>query len=84
MSNQLKPVTPAELIFILAGSSSQYTEARRKLGLAPAQTSWLTRASNLTGKLRPKVIRFGDWKSLPHIKEIEAALATTGAEISDL
>jgi hypothetical protein len=54
------------------------------LDLSPGQASWLTRAANLTGRQRPKVFRFGDWKSLPNIKEIEAALAATQAEVSDI
>lgn len=84
MSEQGKNTTPAPPVLILAGSSSQYTDARRKLDLSPGQASWLTRAANLTGRQRPKVFRFGDWKSLPNIKEIEAALAATQAEVSDL
>lgn len=71
-------------VLILAGSSSQYTAARRKLDLSPAQASWVTRATNVVGRQRPKVYRYGDWKSLPHIKEIEAALAAADAEIVDI
>ena len=80
MSNQMK----SEPVLILAGTSHEYTEARRKLDLIPSQATWLTRAANLAGKQRPKVFRFGDWKSLPKVQEIETALATTGAEIVDI
>ena len=83
-SNVNKQTRTTEPVLILAGTSPQYTEARRKLGLTPAQASWLTSPSNLVGKTRPKVIRFGDWKSLARIREIETALATAGAEIIDL
>ncbi len=83
MSNPSKP-TATPSVFILAGSSSQYTDARRKLNLSPAQASWLTRPSNLTGANRPQVFRFGDWKSLAKIQEIEEALTAVAAEISDL
>ena len=38
-----KPTKTDEPVFILVGSSPQYTEARRKLGLIPAQAFWLTR-----------------------------------------
>lgn len=82
MSDQPKP---AQAIFILTGANpQQYTEARRKLDLLPAQTSWLTRPANLIGKQRPKVFRFGDWKSLAKIGEIEKALAAVDAEITDI
>lgn len=81
MNQQLK-VT--EAIFILAGTSQQYTDARRKLALRPTQAFWLTRPSNLTGKHRPKVFRFGDWKSLTRIQEIEATLTEVAAEVTDL
>lgn len=76
---------PNELVFILSGEHpQQYTEARRKLDLLPAQTTWLTRPSNLAGKHRPKVFRFGDWKLLRNIQEIERALAAAEAEITDI
>lgn len=80
MSKQVK----GEPVFILAGTSPQYTEARRKLKLIPAQAYWLTRPSNLAGKQRPKVFRFGDWKSLAKIREIEAAMTAADAEVVDL
>jgi hypothetical protein len=82
MSEQAK--TSSQPVFILAGTSTQYTEARRRLDLLPAQASWLTRPSNLAGKHRPKVFRFGDWKALRNIQEIEEALTVVEAEISDL
>lgn len=81
MSEQVKTTEP---IFILAGTSQQYTDARRKLALRPAQAFWLTRPSNLTGQHRPKVFRFGDWKSLTKIQEIEATMTAVAAEITDL
>ena len=81
MSNQAKTIEP---VFILAGTSQQYTDARRKLALIPLQAFWLTSPSALAGKQRPKVVRFGAWKSLPRIHEIEAALQQVDAEITDL
>lgn len=81
MSDSIKTQSP---ILILAGSSTQYTAARRKLDLLPSQASWLTRPSDLKGKQRPKVFRFGDWKSLARIQEIEEALTAAEAEITDL
>lgn len=81
MSTKEKTTEP---VFILAGTSPQYTEARRKLALTPSQAYWLTRPSNLAGKQRPKVFRFGDWKSLAKIREIEAALTAAEAEVVDL
>ncbi len=83
MSNLSKTIA-TQSVFILAGSSSQYTDARRKLNLSPAQASWLTRPSNLEGKHRPQIYRFGDWKSLAKIQEIEAAMAAAEAEVVDL
>lgn len=80
----LSKTTATQSVFILAGSSSQYTDARRKLNLSPAQASWLTRPSNLDGKHRPQIYRFGDWKSLAKIQEIEAAMAAAEAEVVDL
>lgn len=62
----------------------EYTEARRKLDLLPAQALWLTRPSNLTNARQPKVYRFGAWKTLTKVNEIQAALATLEAEIIDL
>lgn len=81
MSEQSKPVQP---LFILACSSSQYTDARRKLELSPREALWLTRPSDLKGKHRPKIFRYGDWKALARIKEIEVAITETEAEITDL
>lgn len=75
----------AQSILIMTGMNpQQYTEARRKLDLLPSEASWLTRPSNLAGKHRPKVFRFGDWKSLNKIQDIETALAAAEAEVIDL
>jgi hypothetical protein len=71
-------------IFILAGTSQQYTDARRKPALIPAEAFWLTSPAKLTGKQAPKVVRYGDWKGLPKIQEIEAALIAVSAEVTDL
>ena len=79
-----QPSKTTEPIFILAGTSQQYTDARRKLALIPLQAFWLTSPSILAGKQCPRVVRFGDWKSLPKIQEIEAALIAVAAEITDL
>ena len=73
-----------ELSFILAGTSQQYTDAQRMLALIPVEAFWLTSPAKLTGKQAPKVVRYGDWKSLPKIQEIEAALIAVAAEVTDL
>ncbi len=74
----------AQLILILAGTSSQYTEARRLLELLPRQAAWLTRPAGLKGLSNPKVYRFGSWRSLAQIEAIEAALLEAKAEVIDL
>ncbi|MBS1808603.1 MAG: hypothetical protein JST84_10470 [Acidobacteria bacterium] len=79
-----QPSKMSEPIFILAGTSQQYTDARRKLALIPTEAFWLTSPAKLTGKQAPKVVRYGDWKSLPKIQEIEAALIAVAAEVIDL
>lgn len=81
MSQHSKTTEP---IFILAGTSQQYTDARRKLALIPTQAFWLTSPAKLTGKQSPKVVRYGDWKTLPKIQAIEAALIDVAAEVTDL
>ena len=73
-----------QTIFILAGTSSEYTAARQQLSLTPIQASWLTGAAQLKGVSSPTVYRIGSWKSLVRIKAINAALAETKAEIFDL
>lgn len=84
MSVQPKPQDRSQAVFILAGSSTQYSAARQKLGLTPRQAFWITRASHLQGAKHPKVYRVGTWKALPKIQEIEEALAAAEAEITDL
>lgn len=80
-----RKANPPNRVLIMTGPNpQQYTEARRRLDLLPAEADWLTRPSNLAGKHRPKVFRFGDWKSLSRLPEIEDVLATTEAEIVDL
>ncbi len=79
-----EPPPKPEHVYILAGTSQQYTDARRKLDLTPSQAFWLTRPANLRGKQRPKVYRFGDWKTLVRLREIETAMTEVGAEIADL
>jgi hypothetical protein len=73
-----------QTIFILAGTSSEYTAARQQLGLTPLQAYWLTGVSRLNGLSRPKVYRVGGWRTLARIEAIEAAMAEANAEIIDL
>ncbi|MFN7948924.1 MAG: hypothetical protein U0Z53_26460 [Blastocatellia bacterium] len=80
----MKKIDRTGAIFILAGTSSQYTVARQMLKLAPGQAFWLTRPSDLDGLRQPKVYRFGTWQTLTRLQEIEAALKSAEADISDL
>jgi len=73
-----------QTIFILAGTSSEYTAARQQLKLTPLQAYWLTGASRLKGLSSPTVYRIGSWRTLARIEAIEAALAEAKAEIIDL
>ena len=77
-------VDNSERIFILAGSTREYTEARQKLNLIPRQASWLTRPANLDGLHSPTVYRFGSWKKLPRISEIEERLEEINAVVTDV
>ena len=71
-------------IFILAGTSSEYTAARQQLNLTPRQAYWLTGASQLKGFSSPTVYRIGSWRTLARIEAINVALAEAKAEIIDL
>ncbi len=71
-------------VYILAGTSHEYTEARRKLELSPSQAYWLTSPANLVGKLTPKIYRCENWKALIKAAEIDAALREIDADIIDL
>ncbi|HEY6403697.1 MAG TPA: hypothetical protein VI479_19900 [Blastocatellia bacterium] len=73
-----------QTIFILAGTSSEYTAARQQLKLTPAQAYWLTGAARLKGLSGPTVYRTGTWQTLAKIEAIEAAMAEVKAEIVDL
>jgi hypothetical protein len=73
-----------QTIFILAGTSSEYTAARQQLNLTPRQAYWLTRASQLKGFSGPTVYRIGSWRTLARIEAINVALAEAEAEIIDL
>ena len=74
----------AEKVYILAGTTMEYTAARQKLELIPKQAYWLTRPANLDGLRSPKVYRFGSWKNLPRIDEIEQRLEEINAEVTDV
>jgi len=84
MSMQSSKSDPGQAIFILAGTTSEYTAARQQLKLTPSQAHWLTGASRLSGLSSPKVYRVGSWRTLSRLKAIEAALAEINAEIIDL
>lgn len=71
-------------VYILAGTSHEYTQARRQLNLLPSQAYWLTSPVMLTGKQQPKIYRCANWKALHKALEIEAALAETGVTVIDL
>ena len=73
-----------QTIFILAGTSSEYTAARQQLKLTPPQAHWLTGASRLKGLSSPTVYRIGSWRTLTRIEAIEAAMAEVKAEVIDL
>jgi len=73
-----------EVVYILAGTTREYTTARQKLDLIPRQAHWVTRASNLDGLHRPKVYRYGSWKELERIDQIEAKLKEIKAVVEDL
>jgi hypothetical protein len=73
-----------QTIFILAGTSSEYTAARQQLKLTPPQANWLTGASRLEGLSGPTVYRTGSWRTLARIDAIEAAMAEVEAEVIDL
>lgn len=73
-----------QTIFILAGTSSEYTAARQRLNLTPIQAYWLTGAARLKGVSGPTVYRIGSWRTLARIEAINAALAEAKAEIIDL
>jgi hypothetical protein len=73
-----------QTVFILAGTSSEYTAARQQLNLTPPEAQWLTGASRLKGLSSPKVYRVGSWRTLTRIEAIEAAMAEVKADIIDL
>jgi hypothetical protein len=73
-----------QTIFILAGTSSEYTAARQQLKLTPPEAHWLTGASRLKGLSSPTVYRVGSWRTLTRIEAIEAAMAEVKADIIDL
>lgn len=84
MNDQSNGGPPTQAIFILAGTTGEYTAARQQLKLTPLQAYWLTGPSRLKGLSTPKVYRVGSWRSLARIKAIEAALAEVKAEILDV
>lgn len=84
MSEQSNNGNQGEAIFILAGTTGEYTAARQQLKITPRQAYWLTGVSRLKGLSSPKVYRVGSWRALPRIKAIESALAEIKAEIIDL
>jgi hypothetical protein len=73
-----------QTVFILAGTSSEYTAARQRLNLTPPQAHWLTGAARLKGLSSPTVYRVGSWRALTRIEAIEAAMIEVKAEIIDL
>lgn len=83
MSEQSKNGNAIQAIFILAGTTGEYTAARQQLKLMPLQAYWLTGASRLKGLSQPTVYRVGSWRTLARIKAIEAALTESQAKIID-
>ncbi|HQR33419.1 MAG TPA: hypothetical protein PLK30_11825 [Blastocatellia bacterium] len=83
MNKQSKSGNSIQAIFILAGTTGEYTAARQQLKLMPLQAYWLTGASKLKGLSEPTVYRVGSWRTLARIKAIEEALAETQAKIID-
>jgi hypothetical protein len=75
---------PTGLIYILAGTTREYTTARQKLNLIPKQAFWVTRISNLNGLRSPRVYRYGSWKNLPQAGAIEDKLLEIKAVVEDI
>lgn len=84
MNEQSSGGKSAKVVFILTGTTGEYTAARQQLRLSPAQAYWLTGAARLKGLSNPTVYRVGSWKSLGRLKAIEEALVATKAEVIDL
>jgi hypothetical protein len=84
MKEQSNNSNSIQIIYILTGTSGEYTAVRQQLGLTPSQAFWLTGASRLNGLSSPRVYRVGSWRTLARIEAIEAALAKVEAEIIDL
>lgn len=84
MNDHQKSSEPTQTIFILAGTTGEYTATRQQLNLTPLESYWLTGASRLKGLSNPKVYRVGSWRTLTRIKAIEAALLEVKAEIIDI
>jgi len=84
MQKQSQRIDRSRAVFILAGTTSQYTAARQRLGLTPGQAFWLTKPSDLQGLRGPKVYRVGTWQSLARLQEIKAAMTAAEAEVVDL
>lgn len=84
MNNQSNSGPPTQTVFILAGTTGEYTAARQQLKLTPLQAYWLTGPARLKGLSAPKVYRVGSWRTLARIKAIEAALVEVQAEIVDI
>jgi hypothetical protein len=84
MNEQSNKNKTTQAVFILAGTSGEYTAARQQLKLTPLQAFWLTGAARLKGLSKPTVYRFGTWRNLERLKAIETALVETQAEIIDL
>ncbi len=84
MSSQPIIVDRSHAVFILAGNSSQYSVARQLLKLSPRQAFWLTRPSDIKGLHAPKVYRFGSWRELQRLTDIQEAMTAVEAEVIDL
>ena len=80
----MKPPKASEWVYILAGTTREYTTARQKLNLLPKHAFWVTRPSNLVGLRSPKVYRYGSWRDLPKAAEIELKLEEIKAVVEDI
>lgn len=72
------------MFYVLAGNFNEYVKFEKRSGLIPLrEISYLSDPLQLEGLERPRVLKIGGHNQNPKLKEIEVALKTRNAVVTD-
>lgn len=72
------------MFYVLAGNFNEYLKYEKRSGLIPLrEVTYLSEPAQLEGLERPRVLKINGYSQHPKVKEMELALKTRDAVVTD-